>query len=166
MDPKSGEKQTTLSTEAWDGLCPSSPLLYIGRTRKPVLLPVHPSSPRNGVLGSDLVLCSRPQSTSSPCTTPSRGSCAGTPPSPTTRHRSARSPTTTVSGRRARGSHGSQLPRRPARSGTPAVRGRWGDAAMASGSRLCRLLGKTAAAPATALVRAEQQATARGQWQD
>lgn len=41
VDPKSGEKQTTLSTEAWDGLCPSSPLLYIGRTRKPVLCP-HP----------------------------------------------------------------------------------------------------------------------------
>ncbi|NXW01456.1 ERN1 endoribonuclease, partial [Fregetta grallaria] len=33
VDPKSGEKQTTLSTEAWDGLCPSSPLLYIGRTQ-------------------------------------------------------------------------------------------------------------------------------------
>lgn len=37
VDPKSGEKQTTLSTEAWDGVCPSSPLLYIGRTRKAVL---------------------------------------------------------------------------------------------------------------------------------
>ncbi|XP_069726674.1 serine/threonine-protein kinase/endoribonuclease IRE2 [Phaenicophaeus curvirostris] len=33
VDPKSGEKQTTFSTEAWDGLCPSSPLLYIGRTQ-------------------------------------------------------------------------------------------------------------------------------------
>uniref|UniRef100_A0A8B9FML2 Serine/threonine-protein kinase/endoribonuclease IRE1 n=1 Tax=Amazona collaria TaxID=241587 RepID=A0A8B9FML2_9PSIT len=33
VDPKSGEKQTTLSTEAWDSLCPSSPLLYIGRTQ-------------------------------------------------------------------------------------------------------------------------------------
>ncbi|KFV72504.1 Serine/threonine-protein kinase/endoribonuclease IRE1, partial [Struthio camelus australis] len=33
VDPKSGEKQTTLSTEAWDGQCPSSPLLYIGRTQ-------------------------------------------------------------------------------------------------------------------------------------
>uniref|UniRef100_A0A8D0FUH4 Serine/threonine-protein kinase/endoribonuclease IRE1 n=1 Tax=Strix occidentalis caurina TaxID=311401 RepID=A0A8D0FUH4_STROC len=33
VDPKSGEKQTTLSTEAWEGLCPSSPLLYIGRTQ-------------------------------------------------------------------------------------------------------------------------------------
>ncbi|OXB81844.1 UNVERIFIED_CONTAM: hypothetical protein H355_015041, partial [Colinus virginianus] len=33
VDPKSGEKQTTLSTEAWDGVCPSSPLLYIGRTQ-------------------------------------------------------------------------------------------------------------------------------------
>ncbi|XP_071671280.1 serine/threonine-protein kinase/endoribonuclease IRE2 isoform X3 [Patagioenas fasciata] len=33
VDPRSGEKQTTLSTEAWDGLCPSSPLLYIGRTQ-------------------------------------------------------------------------------------------------------------------------------------
>ncbi|NXH21912.1 ERN1 endoribonuclease, partial [Bucco capensis] len=33
VDPKSGEKQTTLSTEAWDALCPSRPLLYIGRTQ-------------------------------------------------------------------------------------------------------------------------------------
>ncbi|KAG8557566.1 hypothetical protein GDO81_016659 [Engystomops pustulosus] len=33
LDPKSGEKQTTLSTESSDGLCPSSPLLYIGRTQ-------------------------------------------------------------------------------------------------------------------------------------
>ncbi|NXC46870.1 ERN1 endoribonuclease, partial [Penelope pileata] len=33
VDPRSGEKQSTLSTEAWDGLCPSSPLLYIGRTQ-------------------------------------------------------------------------------------------------------------------------------------
>lgn len=48
VDPKSGEKQTTLSTEAWDGLCPSSPLLYIGRTRKPALLPVRPPSPGSG----------------------------------------------------------------------------------------------------------------------
>lgn len=39
VDPKSGEKQTTLSTEAWDGVCPSSPLLYIGRTRKAALPP-------------------------------------------------------------------------------------------------------------------------------
>lgn len=52
VDPKSGEKQTTLSTEAWDGQCPSSPLLYIGRTRKPALLPVcfHPSGAGSGVL--------------------------------------------------------------------------------------------------------------------
>lgn len=142
VDPKSGEKQTTLSTEAWDGLCPSSPLLYIGRTRKPVLLPVRPSSPRNGVLGGDLMPCSHPQSTSSPCMTPSRGSCAGMPPSPTTQHRSARSPTTTVSDRCACGSHGIQLPRQPARSGTLALRGPCSDAAMTSGSRLCRLLGK------------------------
>uniref|UniRef100_A0A670KH24 non-specific serine/threonine protein kinase n=1 Tax=Podarcis muralis TaxID=64176 RepID=A0A670KH24_PODMU len=34
VDPASGKKQTTLSTEAWDGLCPQTPLLYIGRTRK------------------------------------------------------------------------------------------------------------------------------------
>ncbi|XP_053132408.1 serine/threonine-protein kinase/endoribonuclease IRE2 [Hemicordylus capensis] len=33
VDPASGKKQTTLSTEAWDGLCPSTPLLYIGRTQ-------------------------------------------------------------------------------------------------------------------------------------
>ncbi|XP_073416408.1 serine/threonine-protein kinase/endoribonuclease IRE2 [Dendrobates tinctorius] len=33
LDPKSGEKQTTLSTDSSDGLCPSSPLLYIGRTQ-------------------------------------------------------------------------------------------------------------------------------------
>ncbi|NXI40918.1 ERN1 endoribonuclease, partial [Galbula dea] len=33
VDPKSGEKQTTLSTEAWEGLCPSRPLLFIGRTQ-------------------------------------------------------------------------------------------------------------------------------------
>ncbi|XP_068100352.1 serine/threonine-protein kinase/endoribonuclease IRE2 [Hyperolius riggenbachi] len=33
VDPKSGEKQTTLSTESSDGLCPSTPLLYIGRTQ-------------------------------------------------------------------------------------------------------------------------------------
>ncbi|XP_069503493.1 serine/threonine-protein kinase/endoribonuclease IRE2 [Ambystoma mexicanum] len=33
VDPKSGEKQTTLSTESSDGLCPSAPLLYIGRTQ-------------------------------------------------------------------------------------------------------------------------------------
>ncbi|XP_040296575.1 serine/threonine-protein kinase/endoribonuclease IRE2 [Bufo bufo] len=33
LDPKSGEKQTTLSTESSDGLCPSTPLLYIGRTQ-------------------------------------------------------------------------------------------------------------------------------------
>ncbi|KAM8960391.1 serine/threonine-protein kinase/endoribonuclease IRE2 [Pelodytes ibericus] len=33
VDPKSGEKQTTLSTESSEGLCPSSPLLYIGRTQ-------------------------------------------------------------------------------------------------------------------------------------
>ncbi|KAM3916334.1 serine/threonine-protein kinase/endoribonuclease IRE2 [Leptodactylus fuscus] len=33
LDPKSGEKQTTLSTESSDGLCPSAPLLYIGRTQ-------------------------------------------------------------------------------------------------------------------------------------
>ncbi|NP_001085649.1 endoplasmic reticulum to nucleus signaling 2 S homeolog precursor [Xenopus laevis] len=33
VDPNSGEKQTTLSTESSEGLCPSSPLLYIGRTQ-------------------------------------------------------------------------------------------------------------------------------------
>nr|XP_056722531.1 serine/threonine-protein kinase/endoribonuclease IRE2 [Euleptes europaea] len=33
VDPASGQKQTTLSTEAWDGLCPSAPLLFIGRTQ-------------------------------------------------------------------------------------------------------------------------------------
>ncbi|KAM9305462.1 serine/threonine-protein kinase/endoribonuclease IRE2 [Gastrophryne carolinensis] len=33
VDPKSGQKQTTLSTQSSDGLCPSSPLLYIGRTQ-------------------------------------------------------------------------------------------------------------------------------------
>lgn len=33
LDPKSGEKQTTLSTESSDGLCPSTTLLYIGRTQ-------------------------------------------------------------------------------------------------------------------------------------
>ncbi|KAM4023732.1 serine/threonine-protein kinase/endoribonuclease IRE2 [Anomaloglossus baeobatrachus] len=33
LDPQSGEKQTTLSTDSSDGLCPSSPLLYIGRTQ-------------------------------------------------------------------------------------------------------------------------------------
>uniref|UniRef100_A0A8D0GYV6 non-specific serine/threonine protein kinase n=1 Tax=Sphenodon punctatus TaxID=8508 RepID=A0A8D0GYV6_SPHPU len=33
VDPTSGQKQTTLSTEAWDGLCPSTPLLYIGRSQ-------------------------------------------------------------------------------------------------------------------------------------
>lgn len=40
VDPGSGRKQTTLSTETWDGLCPSAPLLYIGRTRKrdPILI--------------------------------------------------------------------------------------------------------------------------------
>lgn len=140
VDPKSGEKQTTLSTEASDGLCPSSPLLYIGRTRKPALLccvpvlgcppaPWGPGLPREAgapqqpapLLGSvtptcrgwagpaafpplplptarcDPVALLSPQSTSSPCTTPSRGSCAGTPPTPTTQHRSARSPTPTVS---------------------------------------------------------------------
>ncbi|KAL8174938.1 UNVERIFIED_CONTAM: hypothetical protein K2H54_006752 [Gekko kuhli] len=32
VDPASGQKRTTLSTEAWDGLHPSAPLLYIGRT--------------------------------------------------------------------------------------------------------------------------------------
>lgn len=50
VDPKSGQKQTTLSTEAWDGLCPSSPLLYIGRTRKPVPWPCRPPGARNGSL--------------------------------------------------------------------------------------------------------------------
>lgn len=50
VDPKSGEKQTTLSTEAWDGLCPSSPLLYIGRTRKPVPCPQRLPGARNGAL--------------------------------------------------------------------------------------------------------------------
>lgn len=63
VDPKSGEKQTTLSTEASDGLCPSSPLLYIGRTRKPALLcrvpvlgclptPWGPGLPREGCVTS------------------------------------------------------------------------------------------------------------------
>ncbi|XP_078520921.1 serine/threonine-protein kinase/endoribonuclease IRE2 isoform X1 [Lissotriton helveticus] len=33
VDPKSGERQTTLSTESSEGLCPSAPLLYIGRTQ-------------------------------------------------------------------------------------------------------------------------------------
>ncbi|XP_063790828.1 serine/threonine-protein kinase/endoribonuclease IRE2 [Pseudophryne corroboree] len=33
VDPKTGEKQTTLSTDSSEGLCPSSPLLYIGRTQ-------------------------------------------------------------------------------------------------------------------------------------
>lgn len=46
VDPKSGEKQTTLSTEAWDGVCPSSPLLYIGRTRKAAPPPPPPVGPR------------------------------------------------------------------------------------------------------------------------
>lgn len=146
VDPKSGEKQTTLSTEAWDGLCPSSPLLYIGRTRKPVLLPVCPSSPRNGVLGSDLEPCSHPQSMSSPCMTPSHGSCAGTPPSRTTRHHSARSPTTTVSDCHTCGSHGSQVPQHPARSGTPGSagtlgrcrHGRWVQAVPIAGENGCR----------------------------
>lgn len=58
VDPKSGEKQTTLSTEAWDGLCPSSPLLYIGRTRKPVLCPHRPPGARNGAL--EVTLCPAP----------------------------------------------------------------------------------------------------------
>lgn len=138
--------------------------------RKPVLLPLRLSSPRNGVLGGDLVPRSPPQSMSSPCTTPSHGSCAGTPPSPTTRHRSARSPTTTVSGHCACGSHGSQgrrqLPQRPACSGTLAAWRPRGDAAVAGRSRLCRLLGKSAAVMAMAPMEADQQATAHGQWQD
>ncbi|XP_044308463.1 serine/threonine-protein kinase/endoribonuclease IRE2 [Varanus komodoensis] len=33
VDPASGQKQTTLSTKAWEGLCPTRPLLYIGRTQ-------------------------------------------------------------------------------------------------------------------------------------
>uniref|UniRef100_A0ABM5F017 non-specific serine/threonine protein kinase n=1 Tax=Pogona vitticeps TaxID=103695 RepID=A0ABM5F017_9SAUR len=33
VDPASGEKRTMLSTEAWEGLCPTTPLLYIGRTQ-------------------------------------------------------------------------------------------------------------------------------------
>ncbi|XP_054849076.1 serine/threonine-protein kinase/endoribonuclease IRE2 isoform X2 [Eublepharis macularius] len=33
VDPASGQRQTTLSTEAWDELCSSVPLLYIGRTQ-------------------------------------------------------------------------------------------------------------------------------------
>ncbi|XP_063170714.1 serine/threonine-protein kinase/endoribonuclease IRE2 [Candoia aspera] len=33
VDPASGEKQSVLSTEAWDGLCPTSPLLFIGRSQ-------------------------------------------------------------------------------------------------------------------------------------
>ncbi|XP_006005731.1 serine/threonine-protein kinase/endoribonuclease IRE1 [Latimeria chalumnae] len=32
LDPKTGMKQTTLSTQSSDGVCPSAPLLYIGRT--------------------------------------------------------------------------------------------------------------------------------------
>ncbi|XP_043835748.1 serine/threonine-protein kinase/endoribonuclease IRE2 [Dromiciops gliroides] len=38
VDPKSGKKQTMLSTEAWDGLYPSAPLLYIGRTQYTVTM--------------------------------------------------------------------------------------------------------------------------------
>ncbi|XP_048348584.1 serine/threonine-protein kinase/endoribonuclease IRE2 isoform X2 [Sphaerodactylus townsendi] len=33
VDPVTGQKQSTLSTEAWDGLCALTPLLYIGRTQ-------------------------------------------------------------------------------------------------------------------------------------
>ncbi|XP_061456275.1 serine/threonine-protein kinase/endoribonuclease IRE2 [Rhineura floridana] len=33
VDPMSGQKQTMMSTEAWDGLCPTTPLLFIGRTQ-------------------------------------------------------------------------------------------------------------------------------------
>ncbi|XP_025026074.1 serine/threonine-protein kinase/endoribonuclease IRE2 [Python bivittatus] len=33
VDPASGEKQSVLSAEAWDGLCPTSPLLFIGRSQ-------------------------------------------------------------------------------------------------------------------------------------
>eukprot|EP00062_Callorhinchus_milii_P019916 gi/632974979/ref/XP_007903973.1/ PREDICTED: serine/threonine-protein kinase/endoribonuclease IRE2 [Callorhinchus milii] len=32
VDPKTGEKQTTLTTDASENICPSTPLLYIGRT--------------------------------------------------------------------------------------------------------------------------------------
>ncbi|XP_039631804.1 serine/threonine-protein kinase/endoribonuclease IRE1 isoform X2 [Polypterus senegalus] len=32
VDPKTGEKQTTLTTESSDSICPSVPLLYIGRS--------------------------------------------------------------------------------------------------------------------------------------
>ncbi|XP_007498826.2 serine/threonine-protein kinase/endoribonuclease IRE2 [Monodelphis domestica] len=38
VDPKSGKKQTMLSTETWDGLYPSAPLLYIGRTQYTVTM--------------------------------------------------------------------------------------------------------------------------------
>ncbi|XP_074052350.1 serine/threonine-protein kinase/endoribonuclease IRE2 isoform X2 [Macrotis lagotis] len=38
VDPKSGKKQTMLSTDAWDGLYPSAPLLYIGRTQYTVTM--------------------------------------------------------------------------------------------------------------------------------
>lgn len=32
VDPKTGEKQTTLTTETSNNICPSAPLLYIGRS--------------------------------------------------------------------------------------------------------------------------------------
>lgn len=32
VDPQTGEKQTSLSTTSSDSICPSAPLLYIGRT--------------------------------------------------------------------------------------------------------------------------------------
>ncbi|XP_072463414.1 serine/threonine-protein kinase/endoribonuclease IRE2 isoform X1 [Notamacropus eugenii] len=38
VDPKSGKKLTMLSTETWDGLYPSAPLLYIGRTQYTVTM--------------------------------------------------------------------------------------------------------------------------------
>ncbi|XP_036595234.1 serine/threonine-protein kinase/endoribonuclease IRE2 [Trichosurus vulpecula] len=46
VDPKSGKKQTMLSTEAWDRLYPSAPLLYIGRTQYTVTM----YDPRSQVL--------------------------------------------------------------------------------------------------------------------
>nr|XP_033819656.1 serine/threonine-protein kinase/endoribonuclease IRE2 isoform X2 [Geotrypetes seraphini] len=38
LDPESGEKQTTLSTESRNSLCPSAPLLYIARTKYMIMM--------------------------------------------------------------------------------------------------------------------------------
>ncbi|XP_030067185.1 serine/threonine-protein kinase/endoribonuclease IRE2 isoform X2 [Microcaecilia unicolor] len=38
VDPESGEKQTTLSTESRNSLCPSAPLLYIARTQYMIMM--------------------------------------------------------------------------------------------------------------------------------